>query len=833
MNQCSDLTRQELVLTHHEQIPIWKDPMNNLEQRGKNLYTASLTTGNISTSTSQRQFASSGNYSSSNSFGYHGILTRNLEEEDDDSEWDSEPELEVATVQEAAKLSRLVPSIRNKPATHTAVNNHPQQHAVIATKSSGGGSSPYYCQEIGPQLDLGYQWPLQPVVEIKGFVKVSAGSTSARQRKVDRFLLTRRQKQNSLVSLTVNLKDTYSAKNPEFIYDQNKIPKRVLTKPSRPFRNESNDNENYDYILKVNEILGHDPNYQYVAYRVIDLLGQGTFGQVVKCERISTGELFSVKVIKNKSAYKTQSCMEIEILKKLNKQLDPEDKHHIIRLHHRFSHKHHLCLVFELLSYNLYDLIGHNRYKGFAPEKVRAFAVQILDTLCLLKEAKIIHCDLKPENILLVSEKSLTLKVIDFGSSCHEANRIYTYIQSRFYRSPEVILSMRYTGAIDMWSFGCIVAELFLGLPLFPGSSEYNQLFRIVEMLGASIPSKDMLSKGRNTKNFFNKIQVGQDNFEYQLKSREQYGQENNKNELPSKKYFSHTTLEDLIMKFNNGKPSLSKDEERRRASAGSTYYLKEDEDGQKELQARRCILDFLKGVLELNPLKRWTPHQAMQHPFITQKPFTGPFRPDDQIKLSLTTSDSLTNLDAANDKPKSNLRQNRRRAESMGKPTAPEQIQSIANKIQSPINKYPKETQQQQQQQQQQQESYSNQLLSDAYRQRNTRSQGDYIGLLPPEVPTSAIKERKVKISPQIKVRTGSHESIRAPPTDGQTVRGKSDSSNTKYNVRKAHAGEAAGGLLMMRRDDGDDRGSQASTSITKRSMVGAFKRRDNVVKP
>ena len=78
----------------------------------------------------------------------------------------------------------------------------------------------------------------------------------------------------------------------------------------------------------------------------------------------------------------------------------------------------------------------------------------------------------------------MTIKVIDFGSSCHEANRIYTYIQSRFYRSPEVLLNMRYTGAIDMWSFGCIVAELFLGLPLFPGSSEYNQLFRIVEMLG-------------------------------------------------------------------------------------------------------------------------------------------------------------------------------------------------------------------------------------------------------------------------------------------------------------------------------------------------------------
>lgn len=175
-----------------------------------------------------------------------------------------------------------------------------------------------------------------------------------------------------------------------------------------------------------------------------------------------------------------------------------------------------------------------------------------------------------------------------------------------------------------------------------------------------------------------------------------------------------------------------------------------------------------------------------------------------------------------------------------MGKPTAPEQIQIVAKKIQSPINKYPKE--QHSHHQQQQRENYSKQPLSDAYRQRNTRSQGDYIGLLPPEVPSSSnsttnkAKERKVKISQQIKVRTGSHESMRAPPTDGQTVRGNLDGSgnrSSKYNVRKAHAGEAAGGLLMMRRDDSDDRVPQASTSTTKRSMADAFKRRNNTVKP
>jgi dual specificity tyrosine-phosphorylation-regulated kinase 2/3/4 len=83
--------------------------------------------------------------------------------------------------------------------------------------------------------------------------------------------------------------------------------------------------------------------------------------------------------------------------------------------------------------------------------------------LKLLRKVKIVHCDLKPENILLKSANKSAIKVIDFGSSCFEHERIYTYIQSRFYRSPEVILGIPYDMAIDMWSFGCILAELYTG----------------------------------------------------------------------------------------------------------------------------------------------------------------------------------------------------------------------------------------------------------------------------------------------------------------------------------------------------------------------------------
>ena len=108
-----------------------------------------------------------------------------------------------------------------------------------------------------------------------------------------------------------------------------------------------------------------------------------------------------------------------------------------------------------------------------------------------MKEFSIIHCDLKPENILLKEPNKSGIKIIDFGSSAFIDERVYTYIQSRFYRAPEIMLGIPYTCAIDMWSFGCIMAELCVGYPIFPGDSENDQMSRIFEVVG--IPSLDVL----------------------------------------------------------------------------------------------------------------------------------------------------------------------------------------------------------------------------------------------------------------------------------------------------------------------------------------------------
>lgn len=91
-------------------------------------------------------------------------------------------------------------------------------------------------------------------------------------------------------------------------------------------------------------------------------------------------------------------------------------------------------------------------------------------------------------------------KVIDFGSSCYESQRVYTYIQSRFYRAPEVILGGKYSMAIDMWSLGCILAELYTGFALLPGEDEADQLACMIELLG--MPPQSVLDSSKRAKNF-------------------------------------------------------------------------------------------------------------------------------------------------------------------------------------------------------------------------------------------------------------------------------------------------------------------------------------------
>ncbi|THX82856.1 kinase-like protein [Aureobasidium pullulans] len=422
-----------------------------------------------------------------------------------------------------------------------------------------------------------------------------------------------------LHALTTQLPATYRICNPNFQYESSRNPRRVLTKPSKGSKNDGYDNEDSDYILYVNDILGSDDTNNKNRYLILDVLGQGTFGQVVKCQNLKTQEVVAVKVVKNRTAYFNQSMMEVSVLDLLNGRMDKNDDHHILRLKDTFIHRQHLCLVFELLSVNLYELIKQNQFRGLSTTLVRVFAQQLLAGLCLLSKARLIHCDLKPENILLKNLESPIIKIIDFGSACDERQTVYTYIQSRFYRSPEVLLGLPYSAAIDMWSLGCIVVELFLGLPLFPGSSEYNQVSRITEMLG--LPPTWMLEVGKQSGEFFEKAHDEFGRKTYRLKPMDQYSREHGTKEQPSKKYFSATTLPEIIRNYPMPRKGMKQAEI------------------DREMNNRVAFIDFVHGLLNINPLERWTPQQARTHPFITQSKFTGPFQPGMHLKSTTSRS--------------------------------------------------------------------------------------------------------------------------------------------------------------------------------------------------
>jgi dual specificity protein kinase YAK1 len=165
----------------------------------------------------------------------------------------------------------------------------------------------------------------------------------------------------------------------------------MLSNPSVPVANNNRDNAEANLICRVNDRL-ESPNYGFI---ILDLLGTGTFGQVFRCIKDDASkELCAVKVVKNKPAYYSQGQLEIKIASYLNTR-DPNDERHIVRLVESFEFLGHVCLVFELLSMSLLDILTQNQFRGLPLTVVQRFTRQILSALVVLEDCKIIHCDLK------------------------------------------------------------------------------------------------------------------------------------------------------------------------------------------------------------------------------------------------------------------------------------------------------------------------------------------------------------------------------------------------------------------------------------------------------
>lgn len=282
-----------------------------------------------------------------------------------------------------------------------------------------------------------------------------------------------------------------------------------------------------------------------------------------------TGTDVCLKIIKNDKDFFDQSLDEIKLLKFVNKY-DPADEHHILRLYDYFYYQEHLFIVTELLRANLYEFQKYNQESGgevyFNIHRIQAIARQCLEALVYLHNLRIMHCDLKPENILIKSYSRCEIKVIDLGSSCFVTDNLCLYVQSRSYRAPEVILGLPYDQKIDIWSLGCILAELCTGEVLFPNDSVSTMLARIIGIIGPI--DMEMLVLGHETSKYFT------DDYDLFHKNEET------------------DQLEYLVPE----KSSLSQ-----HLQSSDTKFV-----------------DFLSYLLQINPRRRPTAEEALQHQWLS-----------------------------------------------------------------------------------------------------------------------------------------------------------------------------------------------------------------------
>lgn len=284
----------------------------------------------------------------------------------------------------------------------------------------------------------------------------------------------------------VDLNDLEDLKNFDTVYY---LPDKRLRKGIKPSLRDDKD----DYAV----IRGDHFAYRY---EVLEFLGLGAFGKVSRCIDHKTGETVAVKVFKRDKNYERQAAVEMRLFDVIQSNVSVRSK--IVNLKDSFKFRGHVCLVYELLSLSLQECIKQNDYKGFSPGWIRRITHQLLDALVDLKNCRILHCDIKPDNIAFTQDNRTSVKVIDLGSGAFENETIYTYIQSRYYRSPEVILGLAYSYPIDMWSLGCVIAELFLGRPLFIGDDAHDQLLAIIEVLGPP-PAEMLVTASERRKHFY------------------------------------------------------------------------------------------------------------------------------------------------------------------------------------------------------------------------------------------------------------------------------------------------------------------------------------------
>ncbi|KAL3289391.1 hypothetical protein HHI36_022821 [Cryptolaemus montrouzieri] len=236
--------------------------------------------------------------------------------------------------------------------------------------------------------------------------------------------------------------------------------------------------------VEVNKTVWEVP----MRYQKLSAVGSGAYGQVCSALDTQTGNKVAIKKLARpfqSAVHAKRTYRELKLLKHMRHE-------NVIGLLDVFYPKHdnsQIYLVTHLMGADLNNII---RTQKLTDDHVQFLVYQILRGLKYIHSAGIIHRDLKPSNIAV--NEDCELKILDFGLARPTETEMTGYVATRWYRAPEIMLNwMHYNQTVDIWSVGCIMAELLTGRTLFPGSDHIHQLNLIMEILGT--PSKEFMEK--------------------------------------------------------------------------------------------------------------------------------------------------------------------------------------------------------------------------------------------------------------------------------------------------------------------------------------------------
>ncbi|KUI54307.1 Dual specificity protein kinase lkh1 [Cytospora mali] len=341
-------------------------------------------------------------------------------------------------------------------------------------------------------------------------------------------------------------------------------------------------------------------------YKMIKMLGQGTFGKVVQARDRRRNELVAIKIIRSVQKYRDASRIELRVLATL-KANDAENRNRCIHLRDCFDYRGHICIVMDLLGQSVFDFLKGNQFVPFPNSQIQSFARQLFTSVAFLHDLNLIHTDLKPENILLYDSAYQTftynrkipssslqvnrnatqrrvlldteIRLIDFGSATFQDEYHSSVVSTRHYRAPEIILGLGWSFPCDIWSIGCILVEFFTGDALFQTHENLEHLAMMESVVGSRIDSHLVTQVNKMTRNGGN----------------------------PASKY------------FKRGKLDYPQAETTRASKRFVKAMKKLDEIIPNNTPFLKNFRDLLKKIFVYDPVHRITAKQALQHPWFNE----------------------------------------------------------------------------------------------------------------------------------------------------------------------------------------------------------------------